>query len=52
MLYLIRNPDILTHLDFDNLEAGIGSFDSVLATDRQINHITSGNNSLHTVNNH
>ena len=52
MLYLIRNLDILTHLDFNNLKPGIGSFDRVHATDRQINHIAGGNNSLYPVNDH
>ena len=52
MLNLIRNLDILTHLDFNNLKPGIGSFDCVFATDSQINHITGDNNSLYTVNNH
>lgn len=50
MFYLIRNPDILPHLDFNNLKTRIGSFDSVFATDRQINHITGGNNSLYPIN--
>ena len=30
MLNLIRNLDILAHLDFDDLQPRIGSFDSVL----------------------
>ena len=52
MLFLIRNPDFLPHLDLNNLKPGIGCDYCMLHTCRHFNDITSTDLSSYSVKNH